>query len=279
MRIPFVKMQGAANDFVVLDHRRRFLPADPTTLFARLCDRRRGIGADGVLLLELDSDVDYQMRYFNADGGAAEYCGNGARCLARLAFELGLGRGGEVTFRCAVGLQRARLLPAKAAIAVELGRVPRSAGPVELEAAGRRFRGRQFVAGVPHFVVPLPTLDGAPVHEWGRALRNHPAFAPGGTNVDFVRALEPGKVAMRTYERGVEGETLACGSGAVATALAAASEGVPSPVRVVTQGGDVLIVEYRDSENGWDVTLSGPAETVFRGEWIEPALEGAVVED
>ena len=108
MSLRFLKMHGAANDFVVIDHREPFLPADPRELFAQLCDRRRGIGADGVLLLERDPEFDFAMRYHNSDGGAAEFCGNGARCIARFAIDLGLGAGGEVGFRTAAGPKRAR---------------------------------------------------------------------------------------------------------------------------------------------------------------------------
>src|SRR5512147_3105003 len=126
MTIAFLKMQGAANDFVVVDHRVPFLPDAPgalETLVRRLCDRRRGVGADGVLLLERAAGADFAMRYFNADGRPAEFCGNGARCLARLALDLGLGSGGEVRFQTAVGLQRARRADGAAGIELLFGTV------------------------------------------------------------------------------------------------------------------------------------------------------------
>ena len=298
MTIPFLKMQGAANDFVVVDHRVPFLPetdARLEPLVRRLCDRRRGVGADGVLLLERGpgSHFDFAMRYFNADGRPAEFCGNGARCLARLALDLGLGTGGEVRFETAVGVQRARRGSDGRGIELYFGEVD-GCGPVEtVEALGRPFIGRRARPGVPHFVVPVERVEWVPVKEWGSALRHHPAFGPSGTNVDFVARLAPGRVAMRTYERGVEDETLACGSGAMASALWATAEGDRPPIAIVTAGGDELRVGLErvgtpDVEAGgkpvdapasarWDVRLSGPAEVVYRGEWTEATPAAAAV--
>jgi diaminopimelate epimerase len=275
MTIPFLKMHGAANDFVVIDHRRPFLPGPSEELVRRLCDRRRGVGADGVLLLEPDPDYDFAMRYFNADGRAAEFCGNGARCVARVALESGAGRDGEVRFRSAAGIQRARATPDRRGIELVFGLVARPSEVLRLEAAGRSFEGRLVTAGVPHFVVPVERTDGVPVAEWGAALRRHRRFEPAGANVDFVARLAPGRVALRTYERGVEGETLACGSGAMAAAAWCVAEGDSPPIAIATAGGDVLIVGLEPEARGWQVTLTGPAEIAFRGEWTEglPATE------
>ena len=276
MKIPFLKMHGAANDFVVVDHRASFLPGEVGRLEAlvrRLCDRRRGVGADGVLLLERELGQDFAMRYFNADGRPAEFCGNGARCLARLALDLGLGGGGEVRFRTAVGVKRARRSADGRGIELLFGEVE-GCGPLEtVEALDRSFSGRVVQVGVPHFVVPVERVEWVPVKEWGAALRQHARFRPGGTNVDFVARLAPGRVAMRTYERGVEDETLACGSGAMAVALWAAAAGDPTPVAVVTAGGDELGVglaalALRPTAR-WEVSLTGPAEVAYAGEWTE----------
>jgi len=277
MPIPFLKMQGAANDFVVVDHRSPFLPREDDRLrilVRQLCDRRRGVGADGVLLLERAAGLDFAMRYLNADGGPAEFCGNGARCLARLALDLGLGAGGVVRFRTAAGEQRARRSEA-GGIELEFGTVD-ACGPTEsVTAAGRRFEGRRASTGVPHFVVPVPDVKVVPVAEWGAALRGHATFGPAGTNVDFAARLGPGRIAMRTYERGVEAETLACGSGAMACALWAIAEGESAPIQVQTAGGDVLGVDVTPVDGGadrrWHVRLTGPADVVFRGEWPEGA--------
>lgn len=264
--LPFTKMHGAANDFVVLDHREPFLPADSGALFAQLCDRRRGIGADGVLLLERDPEHDFAMRYHNADGGRAEFCGNGARCLARFALSLGLGRDGAVTFRTDAGVKRARVR-ADNLMALWFGPVE-DGERLELEAAGRGFSGRRVVTGVPHLVIPVEHLERIPFRDWAPALRSHARLGAGGANVDFVEQLPGGRVAMRTFERGVEGETLACGSGAMATALWAVLDcAAEPPVTVRTSGGDDLVVEFTRVEDRREAVLVGPAVSVFTGTW------------
>lgn len=268
MNLAFLKMHGAANDFVVIDHRRAFLDEPLAPLFAALCDRRRGVGADGVLLLESDPEHDFAMRYFNADGRPADYCGNGARCLARFAIDLGLGSGAphQVRFRTAAGVQTARERD-RGAVEVHFGVVP-SLGEVErLEVGGRAFEGRLIVAGVPHFVSETSGLAETPLQRFGPELRHHPRFGAEGANVDFVQRLGPSRIAMRTFERGVEAETLACGSGAIASALWAAAGGAASPVTVRTAGGDDLVVDFGPSGGGVDVRLTGPAEVAFAGIW------------
>jgi diaminopimelate epimerase len=203
----FVKMHGAANDFVVVDRRRGVaaLPeseAELAPLVRALCDRRRGIGADGVLFLDADPELDFAMRYYNADGGVADYCGNGARCLARRALDLGLAER-EVRFRTAVGVQSAqRTGPDR--IEVRFGRVVRPERREGVEALDRRFDGWLVRPGVPHFVVEVPRVGEVPLMEWGAALRRHASFAPEGANVDFIERRPAGaRLAMRTYERGV----------------------------------------------------------------------------
>jgi len=276
--LPFLKMHGAANDFVVLDHRRPRLPVDADalqSLIARLCDRRRGIGADGVLLLEprpeAHPELDFTMRYFNRDGRTAEFCGNGARCRARLALDLGLGRNGVVRFASDAGVQEARAEPdGRIALLLNGGGALADSRPVELTAAGRRFTGRTIDTGVPHLVVEVERVEWVPLAEWGAALRHHGAFEPRGTNVDFVTPLDPGRLAMRTYERGVEAETLACGTGAIACGLVAMEAEPPGDHerRVLTAGGDELAVRAHRTAEGFDrVRLIGPAEVAFRGEW------------
>ena len=276
MKIPFLKMHGAANDFVVMDRRENGTPLSES-LVRRLCDRRRGVGADGVLLIERDPEYDFAMRYFNADGRAADFCGNGARCVARLALDLGLGAGGQVRFRTAAGPMQARLGKGARSVALRFGRIAAPAPPLTVEALGRSFTGRLIESGVPHFVVPAERVEWVPLPEWGAALRHHPAFEPAGANVDFVARLASSRVALRTYERGVEGETLACGSGAMAAAVWAAAEGAQPPIVVMTAGGDELEVGLEGIEGGYDATLTGPAEVSFRGEWTEEAPVSAGV--
>ena len=266
MEIPFLKMHGAANDFVVIDHRDPRLELPLAPLVRRMCDRRRGVGADGVLLLERDGELDFRMRYFNSDGGQAEYCGNGARCLARLALDLGLGRSGEVRFRTDAGVQSARRV-GEGRYEVSFGRVARPERRDGLDAAGRRFDGWLSRPGVPHFVIAVERVATVPLAEWGAAIRRHPSFGADGANVDFLEKRGASHVGMRTFERGVEAETLACGSGAIACGLARAVEGERPPVTVTTAGGDDLHVSWRADGNDFVVGLEGPAEVAFAGRW------------
>ena len=267
MNLAFTKMHGAANDFVVIDHREPFLPADRSALIARLADRRRGIGADGVLLLERDTDTDFAFVYYNADGGEAEFCGNGARCLARFALDLGLGSGDRVRFRTAVGEKSASRL-ADGRIALEFGPVGEPER-IRVPVADREFAGSFILAGVPHFVVPVPCVADVPLEAWAPPLRAHARFGAQGANVDFVTRAEDGRVYMRTFERGVEGETLACGSGAIAAALWAVADGAAAPVTVRTAGGDDLVVSFDAGSGSRAATLTGPAVVVFSGRWTE----------
>jgi len=269
VRIRFRKMHGAGNDFVVIDHRAPFLPGARAALFAAMCDRRRGVGADGVLLLEPEPGADYAMRYYNADGHPADYCGNGARCLAGFALDLGLGADRRVRFRTAAGVQTAERL-SDGRLTVAFGTVARAGDAIAVEATGRSFEGCLIEAGVPHFVVGVERVGDVPLETWAPPLRRHARFGDGGANVDFVARLGPARIAMRTWERGVEGETLACGSGAIASAVWAARAGERPPIAVLTSGGDTLIVsleEDPDDPRVWRVQLTGPVETVFEGEW------------
>jgi diaminopimelate epimerase len=273
----FEKYEGAGNDFVVLDDRGSAFPRGEAcgSLVRELCDRRRGVGADGVLLLRRPERVgqDFTMAYFNADGGEAEMCGNGARCLARFAREFGAA-GDRMAFQTCAGPYRAEVRGDKVAVAF-----PDIAGepqPMELEASGRTWDCTFLEAGVPHLVVWLPEVASARVAEWGPGLRRHPRVGPRGANVNFAAAIEGG-LALRTFERGVEGETLACGTGAVATALCHAARRGSMPVvdlNLWPTSGDLLRVEGRRVPGGGfaDVWLTGPARRVFRGEWpVQPA--------
>jgi diaminopimelate epimerase len=176
-----------------------------------------------------------------------------------------------VRFRSEAGVQSARQAPG-GGIELHFGRVERPTDPEAVEVAGRTLRGRRIRVGVPHFVVGVEEPGGVPVALWGRELRWDPRFAPEGVNVDFVARVARGGVAMRTYERGVESETLACGSGAMASALWAAEQGERSPVEVRTAGGDALVVSFEADSGGYDVRLTGPAEVAFTGTWVDPPV-------
>ena len=255
MTRPFWKMSGAGNDFVLLEGPVRGAAAAAR----RLCDRRRSVGADGLLVVERAGP---RLRYFNADGSET-FCGNGSRCAAVWAADRGWTAGREFSFATAAGDLRARLTTrGRAAIAMPAPALLREAFTVT--AAGRRWQASWWNTGVPHAVVRVPSVDAVPVASAGRALRRHRAFGHAGANVDFVSVDAGGKrLRLRTYERGVEDETLACGTGVVAAAAAAQAFGwARLPVAVVTRGGDTLRVSREDGRT-W---LEGPAEVTFTGE-------------
>jgi len=241
MILHFYKMNGAGNDFIVVDNRDRSLSAalDGDTI-AALCDRHRGVGADGLLAVEpAEQGGDFRFRYYNADGGEAEMCGNGARCFGRFAAHLGEAPLTQVTFETIAGLLTADMIDEHVRIAMSTPKDLRlNAGA---EASGLAAPVHFINTGVPHAVAFLPdraALDACDVFECGRALRFHPAFAPAGTNANFAAVLAPGHLAIRTYERGVEDETLACGPGMVACALLHhLPTGPPSPTKADVESG------------------------------------------
>ena len=255
----FWKLTAAGNDFVLVTAEVR----NPGALARRLCDRRGGVGADGLLLARRAAG-SVALRYFNADGSAA-FCGNGTRCAAWWAFVRGwAGR-------------RMRLLTSAGEIAAQVdGRelvtlaMPEPKGlrlGRALRALGRRFAVHTVDTGVPHAVVPVLGLAGFPVSEFGRAIRRHRAFGRSGVNVDFV-CRSGAALRLRTYERGVEGETWACGTGAVAAAVVGWKLGwVRPPVKVRVRSGQTLTVSFQpEGGAARDVRLSGPAKIVFSGE-------------
>ena len=276
-KLPFVKMNGAGNDFVVLDNRARQLNPN-ADLLARLCDRHRGVGADGVLMVEPadgEGSADFRMRYFNADGGEAEMCGNGARCFARFAGRLESNGYGEphesLSFQTQAGLIHAHFDGGLVRLDMSAPADGKNLDGLRL-AEGKEFADAYFInTGVPHVVVPVPDVETVDVHAWGRAIRYHERFAPRGTNANFIQAVTKEAIVLRTYERGVEGETLACGTGATAAALIHAElhgwRGAGS-VAVMVRSGDTLHIGFERTgpfqfEN---VTLGGPADFVFSGE-------------
>ena len=260
----FTKMNGAGNDFILIDNRGGEIHLDRSQI-ARLCDRHRGVGADGILLLEKPSNrADFRMRYFNADGGEAEMCGNGARCFARFASKVA-GAGGKISFETLAGVISAELIG-------DLVKLQMTE-PTDLRlninlAVGNEKKAVHFVkSGVPHVVVPVPRIDDVDVRREGATIRYHKMFSPKGTNVNFIQRRGPDKIAIRTYERGVENETLACGTGVVASALIfAVDQNANGPITVLARGGDELQVGFeRSGDQFRNVTLTGPAEFVFEG--------------
>lgn len=269
-RIPFYKMHGGGNDFVLIDHRERFIPEAEQPRFARrVCHRQLGAGADGLILIEDTPTANFRWRFYNADGSEPEMCGNGGRCAARFAILTGIAPA-DLSFETLAGTikaevkgRRVKLLMAGVGIFI-LGQ------SIPLEET--TLLGHFLQVGVPHVAVPVADLETAPVTDWGRAVRFHPLFAPAGTNVNFIRVEGPQTLRIRTYERGVEDETLACGTGATASALIAARLGlVVSPVTVHTRGGEALTIYFTPNGEAFsEVYLEGDALVTYQGElWVE----------
>jgi diaminopimelate epimerase len=262
-------MSGSGNDFVIIDNRERVIEeTDLATFIEAVCRRKISVGADGFILIESDDEVDFRWHFFNSDGGRAEMCGNGARCAARFAFLNNI-TGPESVFRTDAGMVEARMIGEdvrikmpdpfdfKADYTLELEKGPLSVSSVN--------------TGVPHVVVPVEQIDGIDVVKLGREIRYHRSFGPAGTNANFISEMPDGTVEIRTYERGVEDETLACGTGSVAGALVMAVKfGRSSPVRMLTRSGFFLTIHF-SGDNGQftDVALEGDARVVYSGELWE----------
>jgi diaminopimelate epimerase len=263
--LKFTKMNGAGNDFVMLDNLDGRLEIAARQI-AHLCDRHRGVGADGVLILEHPANgADFRMRYYNADGGEAEMCGNGARCFARFASRVA-GKRDSVSFETPAGVIRAQCEGDNVRLDMSQPRDLALDQPIESD--GGAVTAHSVNTGVPHAVVFVEDLEKVDVRGMGSALRHHPHFAPKGTNANFVQMIAPGTIAIRTYERGVEDETLACGTGVVAAALILHEKhGAAPPVSVRVRGGDTLTVSF-EKEGGVyrNVSLTGPADFVFEGQ-------------
>jgi diaminopimelate epimerase len=271
VELEFYKMSGAGNDFIVINNMDGRLPeAGRESLFAAWCRRGMSIGADGVLVLEPSACAHFRMRYHNADGREAETCGNGSRCIARFAHAMGLAPA-QMRFETMAGEYEARVDGESVVVSLGDARGLREG----IRIAAPEFTGTvHFVnTGVPHAVVlcggvDLPEgIDAVDVIRAGRFLRHHAEFAPAGTNANFVEVTGTQAIAIRTYERGVENETLACGTGSVASCIIAARRGlVSTPVSVRTAGGDILTVDFEPTPDGARrVKLGGPARMVFRG--------------
>jgi diaminopimelate epimerase len=260
----FTKMNGAGNDFVMLDNRSGDIHLERNQI-ARICDRHRGIGADGILLLEESANgADFRMRYYNADGGEAEMCGNGARCFARFANKVAAA-GEKISFETPAGVIGAKLHGNL--VTLEMSDPTDLRLSVELDVLGASKVVHYINTGVPHVIVPVSRIDDVDVGGEGAAIRRHKMFSPKGANVNFLEKRGANKIEIRTYERGVENETLACGTGVVASALIfAVIEKAEAPIGILVRGGSELSVGF--TKNGdlfRNVTLTGPAEFVFEG--------------
>lgn len=280
MELEFWKLSGAGNDFVAVNNMDGKLPEEGRQeLIAAWCRRGMSIGADGALILEPaeSSDAHFRMRYYNADGGEAETCGNGSRCIGRYAYLQGVAPR-KMTFETMCGNYDAEVLDSGE---VRVRMTDAHSLRENIGVFDDMFEGElHFInTGVPHVVTQVDELDGTPVEVAGRHLRYHHQFAPAGTNVNFVRLRDPRNLEVRTYERGVEAETLACGTGCIASAMTFARLGmVEPPVRVKTASGEYLTISFELTPTGAkNVTLQGSAHVVFRGYIEIPRLAEVAV--
>ncbi len=269
MKIPFWKMHGAANDFILVDDRQLTFPAQDQQWLAAVMQRRLGVGSEGILLIQPSDKANFRMRFFNPDGGEVDMCGNGARCIARLAHEIGAAPA-SLSIETPAGIVRAEVLVDHVRLFMTEPKDWRLNGTLVID--GKQVTYHYVVCGVPHVMVPVTNLTACDVDRIGEQIRYDKAFQPQGTNANFVQVTGPSALCVRTYERGVEGETLACGTGITACGLLAGKLGlVKAPVQVTPLSGDILQVNYTPTANGaTDVTLYGPAEHVFRGELEYP---------
>ncbi len=273
MKIPFMKMSGSGNDFILIDHRKPIMDVDRMAEFARkVCRRRTSVGADGLIFVENSDKADFKWRFFNADGSEAEMCGNGGRCVARFANLKGI-TGPALTFETIAGILSAQVN--RKSVKLEMTK-PHSLNLDEtLLIDGKQEIFSSINTGVPHAVKFVEDVETVDVVRFGRAIRNHPHFAPAGTNANFVRLTKDSQLSVRTYERGVEDETLACGTGTVASALIAALKGlVKSPVSVITRGGEVLTVHFEiEGQEVKRVFFEGEVHIIYEAEMWEEAYQ------
>ena len=256
MNIPFTKMHGAGNDFIVVDDRELIFPIDDEEFIQSAASRRTGIGCDGMLLIQPSSVADFRMRFINPDGGEVDMCGNGARCIARLAHDLGI-VSEKMTIETGAGIVEAEVLGNL--ICLDLTEPT----DLELDLKADLAWSLDFVnTGVEHAVAWVEDVQAVDVAACGRQIRDHALFAPCGTNANFAKVESDGSIAIRTYERGVEAETLACGTGATAVGLLAAERGwVKLPVTVHCAGGFDLVIDSSAERT----TLTGGAVKIFKG--------------
>lgn len=263
----FYKMTGSGNDFVMFDGRYAYLAELTAPTIRALCDRRHGVGADGVILLDpgAPAGVHFAFHFWNSDGSPGPMCGNGALCAVRLATTIELApTTDDVRFATPVGTHRGRVIGGESEIFLPDCEMPR---PVTVPTAEGERTPMACNPSVPHLILFVDDVNQIPLETRGPPLRHHPALGPGGANVNWVAPAGDGSFRMRTFERGVEGETLSCGTGAVACALALEEQGLAkSPVRILTRSGMPLEVTWELNKRGaTSIRLRGEGRLVFRG--------------
>lgn len=275
-------MSGAGNDFVVIDRGLNPGLVLNSSAVKNLCDRRNGIGADGVITIDDSGEYDFLMEYFNADGSTGSLCGNGARCAVKFAENSGRIKEGKTRF-LSNGSEYYGEVLGPDVVKFHFGVPGKPELNFEVSAGGQKINAAFIDTGSPHVVIDISgilkdpgqpdsnygDINDVPVFELGREIRNLPEFAPGGTNVNFI-SFEKGRIYIRTFERGVENETLACGTGNAAAAIILNRvKNISPPVKLITRGGDELTVDFSEGhETINDLTLTGPVKVVFTGEYF-----------
>ena len=272
--IAFEKMSGTGNDFVIIDNRTAGIArADQPGLARKICRRMFSVGADGLIFIEESTTADFGWNFYNADGSVAEMCGNGSRCAARFAYRHNIA-GKKMKLETLAGIFEAEICEPDDVVRVKMTQPFDFRLDISLMIGDEERPVAYVNTGVPHAVIFVQE-DDVPVKTWGRKVRFHQIFEPKGANANFVKLLPDGRLKVRTYERGVEDETMACGTGAVAAALFASMlKGLDSPVEVVTSGGDVLTIlfELHDGPVAENVFLQGPTRLICTGNLTAEAL-------
>lgn len=254
MQLKFYKYHGAGNDFIIIDDRKSTFPKQDNSLIKKLCNRRFGIGADGLMLLQLTNGYDFKMIYFNADGNESTMCGNGGRCITHFANNIGLIKN-KTNFLAVDGEHLAEI----EGNIINLQMIDVK----EIEKIGNDF---YLHTGSPHYVKFVDNSKDFNVYNEGKAIRNSPRFTKEGTNVNFIEQISENEIAIRTYERGVEDETLACGTGVTAAAIVFGLKKNINSVKVKALGGELEVKFEKDNATFKNIWLKGPATMVFNGE-------------
>ncbi|MBU0768733.1 MAG: diaminopimelate epimerase [Proteobacteria bacterium] len=275
-KIEFYKMSGSGNDFIIIDNRNNIVDENGLSNFiAKVCRRKMAVGADGMILVENTDSADFKWRFFNSDGSVAEMCGNGARCVARFAYLNNIA-GSNMSFETLAGIVKAEVIEERVKV--------KMTDPLELKADDtiELKNGLASICsintGVPHVVIVRDSIDDVDIVKIGREIRYHDQFSPAGTNVNFVCHIKDNTIAIRTYERGVEDETLACGTGAAASAIVMAHKmKIDAPLSVLTRSGGYLNIFFKEKEGQYyDIYLEGDARIIYKAQLLEDALKDSV---
>ncbi len=262
--IEFYKISGSGNDFIIMDNRDSSIELSPAKI-QKICERKTGVGADGLILLNKSLKYDFEMQYFNNDGFGADMCGNGGRCIVLFAKMNGIVNGNETIFSSRNGLHKA-YIKNNNTIKLQIERPQFFKRNMTIKISEQKFTGDFLNTGVPHFVTILSDIENIDVINIGREIRNNPVFGEQGTNVNFI-SKQGDLILIRTYERGIEDETLACGTGSVAAAISASlNMNITSPIKIKTVSGEILNIEF--DKNFDKVYLEGKVSPIYKGQLL-----------